>query len=376
MSDSDESTKIKGGPLATGQMGSLANFVASSDAFQRYVEQMSRLVEQIHQSVYREALDKMALASSLRVAEIINAQIGFSEFGKMIQSPALELANRASVSIGQLLQSVSLTPIQVPLPQMAGILKFSTLSLASLYQLPWARIGDALEITASTRKTLQSTFVDFASSYSDLFDSPYPSVDFLLELPPAITRLPSVEFFAGVNVLDSITLGYDDAVEFQREKRQAEKEIWDESDDRLEMLLTALNPDFVVPLHGARQALDSTNPDHVRHFAISLRELFTQVLHRLTPDDKVRAWSNAPEHFDDRGRPTRRARLLYISRIVNRGAFSTFVEKDIDALLECLSLFQQETHEIVPTYTSEQLRIMRVRMEFALLCLLEIHNTN
>jgi hypothetical protein len=57
---------------------------------------------------------------------------------------------------------------------------------------------------------------------------------------------------------------------------------------------------------------------------------------------------------------------------VNQEQFSTFVEKDIDAALEFLGLFQRGTHEVVPKYTEMQLRIMLLRMEYLLRYLLEI----
>lgn len=40
---------------------------------------------------------------------------------------------------------------------------------------------------------------------------------------------------------------------------------------------------------GAKSALNSTdNPDYARHCAVSLRELFTHVIHRLSPDDEIK----------------------------------------------------------------------------------------
>lgn len=157
----------------------------------------------------------------------------------------------------------------------------------------------------------------------------------------------------------------------EEETHQVEKDVQQETESAIEELLGKLNVELMRLLHGARQSLESTNPDKVRHFATSLRELFTHVLHTLSPDDQVKNWSNSPTHYD-RGKPTRRARLLYICRSLNHGPFSDFIEKDIDAVLEFLKLFQRGTHEITPTYTDSQLKIMLVRMESALRFLLEI----
>lgn len=94
------------------------------------------------------------------------------------------------------------------------------------------------------------------------------------------------------------------------------------------------------------------------------------MLHRLSPDDAVKKWSTSNDDFHN-SRPTRRARLKYICREINQASFEKFVEADIDALLELLSLFQGGTHELRPEYTDSQLKAMRVRMENALRFLIE-----
>jgi hypothetical protein len=43
-------------------------------------------------------------------------------------------------------------------------------------------------------------------------------------------------------------------------------------------------------------------------------ELFTHILHGLSPDAEVRKWSTEPAHYHNGRRPTRRAWLLYICR--------------------------------------------------------------
>src|SRR5574342_642164 len=51
---------------------------------------------------------------------------------------------------------------------------------------------------------------------------------------------------------------------------------------------------------GAREALWSENPDRGRHAASSVRELFTNVLHRLAPDAGVDAWGGkVKENYHD-----------------------------------------------------------------------------
>jgi len=51
---------------------------------------------------------------------------------------------------------------------------------------------------------------------------------------------------------------------------------------------------------GAESPLESQHPDYGRHLTVSLRELLTHLIHRLAPDEKVKAWTNNPDHFHDK----------------------------------------------------------------------------
>jgi len=387
----------------------IPGFLAVSESLQRYVEQNSRFFDEVIRAsaIHNALFERMELSASLEVSKILDAQIRSFELNKVFQSPVLELADTANLSIGHLFEATDIIRVnelirQVVLPpsiweeqlraiekisgefprydlawqtHLVEISKLSVLSQGIVSRLPWENIGNALDLQAPIRGMLQDSFLDFAQSYSNLFDFWEKQPSFVLSLPPVVSRFPTIEFFNGVDVVDSITIRYDEDIELQKEKRRAEDDVKEETEDRLETLLVGLNAELVVPLRGARQSLDSANPDHARHLAASLRELFTHVMHTLAPDDKVMAWSTAPEHYD-KGRPTRRARLLYICRALNQEPFSTFLEKDIDAGLEFLQLFQRGTHEVVPKYTHFQLRIMLVRMESLLRLLLEIWITD
>jgi hypothetical protein len=234
-------------------------------------------------------------------------------------------------------------------------------------------MGNLPTIGQIIRNNLQPIFFEFSQSYSLLYKSIERQPITLSDLPPFGFRLPAVEFFNGTNVVNSIgiTGTENEDLELEEERQVINDEIRRETEDRLELLLTSLNQELTTPLQGARQILKSNNPERVRYFSTSLRELFTQVLHLLAPDERVKMWNTDPVNYD-RGRPTRRARLLYICRDLNQDSFSTFVEKDIDTVLSFLQLFQQGTHEVTSKYSDFQLRIMLTRMESTLRFLLEI----
>ncbi len=380
---------------------------ALSDSLQLYTEQNRSIIDQvIKASALRSSvLGDIKLSSLSEVSKIFASQSNLSGFEKMKFSLISEQVNAANLSISKLLKAVDSSSISKLMQQstlqsvawkqqfkaideiaggshrydlvlqshLAGISKVSALSQISLSHLALEGIvGNYLRVNASIQGILQNTLIDFAKSYSKLFASLSDNPESLISLPPSISRYSAVEFFNGVRVAEAVTVESDElGLEFEEEIYQLEKDIQQEAESSLEELIGNLNVELMVLLHGARQSLESINPDKVRHFAASLRELFTHVLHLLSPDEKIKQWSNSPEHYD-KGKPTRRARLLYICRALNNDSFSDFLEKDIAAVLEFLKLFQRGTHEIISSYTDLQLRMMLVRMESTLRFLLVI----
>ena len=424
MSNADESNKkLEGSPVnrltkpstlpkAVIPPEALKGFIELSASIQPYLEQNRQIIEQFaREAAFQKSIIEklnLNLVAPIEVRRLLDEQIKYLDLHKAFQSPALELANTVNVSIARLLAETSIPAIndllkQIAFPSdawrerlraldeaaaafahhhlalqshLADIARYSVLSQASLSRLPWDEIGNALDVQAPIRRVLQDTFVDFTQTYSRLFGSFQEDPTIVALLPPIASKLSAVEYFVGVEVVDAITIKPTEDIDFLKEKQEATEEVRGETGDRLETLLGKLNRDLITPLYGARQSLDSSNPDRVRHFAVSLRELFTHVLHTLAPDGKVKAWSDAPDYYDDKYKPTRRARLLYICQTLNQEPFSRFLEKDIDALLEFLQLFQRGTHEVAPKYNETQLRVMLARMESALRLLLEIWITS
>jgi hypothetical protein len=123
---------------------------------------------------------------------------------------------------------------------------------------------------------------------------------------------------------------------------------------------------------GANAAVKSQNPDKARHALVSARELATQVLHLLAPDQAVHHWSQSKDFYDEKGRPTRRARLFYTCRNVNSEPLKDFVEKDISSVLALFDVFQTGTHGIDSNFSDKQLKMIFRRAESALCSLIEI----
>ena len=138
-------------------------------------------------------------------------------------------------------------------------------------------------------------------------------------------------------------------------------------------LLADFNEGLCHLLQGARDSLVSDNRDRARHVTTSVRELFTQVLHAIAPDDDIRAWSTNEQHFH-KNSPTRRARLLYICRHINFDPLTRFVEDDVRAALSFVDSLNAGTHVVKSSLTESQLRSIVSRMESLLVFVLQLRN--
>lgn len=301
----------------------------------------------------------------------------FSALQKVIEQTNLTRRLLPEVSVLQkVIEQSSLTSnllSNMNIPSKA-IENTSTLMWAyvSLSEMPWANIGSLLKLEEASRITLGNSFLAFSNSY-------FAFSEFLEKtaLGPSLTstaslfELPEIELFNGADLLEAITV--DNAVGEETEEDVANKqslrnEISAQTEESLEMLLAGLDKDLTRLWQGANQAIISENVDRSRHVLISLRELFTHVLHQLAPDEEIHKWTTAPEFFD-RGRPTRKARLFFICREINSHPFCSFVEKDVASILAFWDILNR-AHELSLSLTQQQLVALKIWMEGALRLLL------
>ena len=239
----------------------------------------------------------------------------------------------------------------------------------ALSLIEWSHVGDGLRVDLLERTRIQDSFLELSHCYSGLFVSVESAQPSFCSLPPSIVGFPPDEYFHSTNLLSQITfprLAPDYFID-----RMPEGEPQAGAHNTLMTQLQEIDIGFGTMLQGAVQALRSDNPDRVRHFSVSLRELSTHVLHRLSPDGAVKNWSTSSDDFY-RGKLTRGARLRYVYRKFHQPSFKKFVAADVKASLELLDLFQGGTHGIRPVYTDSQLKAMLVRMENMLGFLIEV----
>jgi hypothetical protein len=243
----------------------------------------------------------------------------------------------------------------------------SILAESSLSSFKWNDLGNQIGIDQTARAKIDDSFTAFSKSYSELFKSIQVVPQSVIDFNPSIIRRTPIEYYTGAELCHTISV----PERLMVDREPIPKKILVDNKYGLENELPKIDPELVKLWAGANQSLASNNPDKIRHFSISFRELLTQVLHRLSPDEEVKKWTSNPHHYKE-GRPTREARLLYISRDINLGSFHNFVQKDVTATLEFIKLFQEGTHEVVPCFTERQLVALKAKAESTLNFLIEI----
>ena len=191
------------------------------------------------------------------------------------------------------------------------------------------------------------------------------------QIEPTLFPIPSRSYFQSGDLFLEIPTGPPLSKSLQRARESTRAALRTYAETRLERFLDKVNPGFRKMWDGAHMAATSNNPDKIRHAMISLRELFTHVIHTLAPDADVKRWTTDPRRFHQ-GRPTRETRLLYICSPVAAGPLSDFVVTDVQSILALAKLFQHGTHAIEPTLSPVQMRLIFRRLEGVLCNLIDI----
>lgn len=246
---------------------------------------------------------------------------------------------------------------------------FSVFAEKSLLSFPWQDLGKSINLAQSTKKLITSRFVDLSTNYFALYKSFEINPISFTELSPALTKSVPIEYYTGANLLETISTDIDND---DADEELTKNEIIYENEYNLNSLLPKLNSGLLKMWQGSVEAFNSNNSDKVRHFMVSLRELFTHVMHNLAPDNEITNWTNNGDYFDN-GKPTRKARLHYIYRNIANDPFNKFVDRDVEATLSFIGMFQQGTHSIDNPFTEKQLAAIKSKAESTLKFLLEIH---
>ena len=320
------------------------------------------------------AIEDLVNSPALIAAREANLSISRMAFPPMMESLSREIGKSSELWKSQY-ESIQLTRDSLAASfigiqsQVARMAEISLLAEKSLSTLDFSSIGNMALIKKQFQESLKDAHFAFAESYSNLFNSLEHSHFSILSISPVVTSLPPIEFYYGNKFIESI---YSPEIDVSEEDQSLSSELQKEIKDDIESYLARLDESLIKLWHGATQAIKSDNPDAIRHYSISLRELLTQVIHRLAPDDNIKKWSDMPEMYFD-GKPTRKARLLYVCRGIDHEPFAKFLRKDIESTLACINLFQEGTHSIDSELTPIQLDLLKIRTESTIRFLIKTH---
>ena len=344
------------------------------------IEQMERTLEPIRRQQLEISRALEMSGAAARIQEIVSANQHWQDLIKQATATS-RIAESLSAAHQSWLDTIR--PVQHDFSHISQLQASAKLALCDtslrlaaterlMAGIDFEAIRGRFQIEMPVIAGLESSIAHVAASYGGLAES-------LREISD-ITRLPAFVLPGATREIYTTSF----AIETLRpwddwDEDEAETEIQLVAEAELETsgciaLLQQVDPGLARPYIGARDALYGNNADRARHILSSLRELWNHLLRRLAPDDLVSAWipavSNQKDLLHD-GKPTRRARVLYVCRELNNDPLTDFLIHDTRALVKLIELFNR-VHELETELTDEQLRAILLKTDSWLMYILQI----
>jgi hypothetical protein len=179
---------------------------------------------------------------------------------------------------------------------------------------------------------------------------------------------------ADIEYADTIALGIDATQAFVNQIAGVDNDQVNLDNSPIEAevfdILAKEGEEYPVPLRGAIQTASSDNPDKARQTMVSLRELTTHILHKLSPDSEVKKWSSKPEHYVNT-RPTRACRIEYIFRDCTGSSIKPYIENEVKFTKDFFEFLNGGTHSLDTRLDGDDLRYAIFKTESLVLLLLK-----
>ena len=344
------------------------------------IEQMERTLEPIRRQQLEISRALELSGAAARIQEIVSANQHWQDLIKQATA-----TSRITESLSAAHQSWldTIKPIQHDFSQLSQLQASAKLALCDtslrlaaterfMAGIDFEAIRGRFQIEMPVIAGLESSIAHVAASYGGLAES-IREISDITRLPAFVLPGATREIYTTSFALETLRPWGD------RDEDEAETEIQLVAEAELETsgciaLLQQVDPGLARPYIGARDALYGNNTDRARHILSSLRELWNHLLRRLAPDDLVAAWIPGVSNQKDllhEGKPTRRARVLYVCRELNNAPLSDFLMHDTRALVKMIELFNR-VHELETALTDEQLRAILLRTNSWLMYILQI----
>lgn len=348
------------------------------------IEQMGRTLEPIRRQQLEISRALEMSGAMARIQEIASANQHWQDLIK--QAPA---TSRITESLSAAHQSWldTIRPIQHDFSHISQLQASAKLALCDtslrlaaterlMAGIDFEAIRGRFQIEMPVIAGLESSIAHVAASYGGLAES-LRDISDITRLPAFVLPGATREIYTTSFALETLRPRDD------QDEDEAETEIQLVAEAELETsgciaLLQQVDPGLARPYIGARDALYGNNADRARHILSSLRELWNHLLRRLAPDDLVAAWIPGVSNQKDllhKGKPTRRARVLYVCRELNNDPLTDFLMHDTQALVKMIDLFNR-VHELETALTDEQLRAILLKTDSWLMYILQISSGN
>ena len=344
------------------------------------IEQMERTLEPIRRQQLEISRAFEMSGAMARIQEIASANQHWQDLIKQATATS-RIAESLSAAHQSWLDTIK--PIQHDFSHLSQLQASAKLALCDtslrlaaterlMAGIDFDAIRSRFQIEMPVITGLESSIANVAASYGGLAES-LREISDITRLPAFVLPGATREIYTTSFALETLR-PWDD-----RDEDEAETEIQFVAEAELETsgciaLLQQVDPGLARPYIGARDALYGNNADRARHILSSLRELWNHLLRRLAPDDLVAAWIPGVSNQKDllhEGKPTRRARVLYVCRELNNEPLTDFLMHDTRALVKLIELFNR-VHELETALTDEQLRSILLRTDSWLMYILQI----
>lgn len=344
------------------------------------IEQMERTLEPIRRQQLEISRALELSGAAARIQEIVSVNQHWQDLIKQATA-----TSRITESLSAAHQSWldTIKPIRHDFSHLSQlqasaklVLCDTSLRLAAMERLMaginFEAIRGRFQIEMPVISGLESSIAHVAASYGSLAES-LREISDITRLPAFVLPGATREIYTTSFALETLR-PWDD-----RDEEDVETKIQLVAEAEMETsgciaLLQQVDPGLARPYIGARDAMYGNNPDRARHILSSLRELWNHLLRRLAPDGLVAAWipgvSNQKDLLHD-GKPTRRARVLYVCRELNNDPLTDFLIHDTRALVKLIELFGR-IHELETELTDEQLRAILLKSDSWLMYILQI----
>lgn len=352
----------------------------ANPSYMNVIEQMERTLEPIRRQQLEISRALELSGAATQIQEIVSANQHWQELIKQA-SEASRIAESFSAAHQSWLDTIK--PIQLDFTHLSQLQASAKLALCDtslrlaaterlMAGIDFEAIRGRFRIEIPVISGLENAIAHVAASYGSLAESLQDISD--------ITRLPAFVLPGATREIYTTSFALEALRPWdERDEDEADTEIQLVAEAELETsgciaLLQQVDPGLARPYIGARDALHGNNADRARHILSSLRELWNHLLRRLAPDDLVAAWIPGVSNQNDllhEGKPTRRARVLYVCRELNNDPLTDFLMHDTRALVKMIELFNR-VHELETALTDEQLRAILLRTDSWLMYILQI----